>query len=105
MCPLLAIVSVARASSKMTATMSVLQARAVLIREDILKMCSVDAMAKTLRSFAASSGWAIRFVQRHSLRTVNLHEEERQVDATSVATGISNLKFFLNTTTPTASTT
>ena len=71
---------------KMPVTCSVLQQRALLLRESALESSDITAsMREKLQKFTASKGWFSNFVKRYDLRTVSLSGEADSVDAAVVA--------------------
>ncbi|PXF42855.1 hypothetical protein BWQ96_07399 [Gracilariopsis chorda] len=64
---LLAILNYAR-SAKMPVTQNVLQIRACMIRDAMMKLPTTEKDARALQKFAASRRWVEKFVKRHALQ-------------------------------------
>lgn len=85
-------VTFARAA-KLPVTSSVLHTKAILIRDELLKVPTISVEnSSALRSFSASVGWVVNFVKRNALRLVPLHEPPVNIDVAAVAAGISALR-------------
>ncbi|CDF41108.1 unnamed protein product [Chondrus crispus] len=79
-------------SAKMPVTQTVLQTRALMIKEQMLKFQVTGKDRTTLDKFTASRGWVEKFVKRHALRSVALHGEGGQVQVQEVAKDINILR-------------
>ena len=77
---------------KMPVTQAVLQTRAVMITEGLLKQPLQEKVHTALQRFTASRGWVEKFVKRHALRSVSLHGEGGQVQAAAVAADIFQIR-------------
>ena len=60
-------------SARMLVTQAVLQKRAIMIREKMLKAPVTEKERSVLQKFTASRGCVEKFVRRHALRSVALH--------------------------------
>lgn len=80
-------------SMRFPITQAVIARRALIVREKLLNRVDIsDEQRKKLESFSASKGWIIRFVHRHSLRSVALHGEAGSVTPGSVIPGMIQLR-------------
>ena len=79
----------------MPVTKPVLQTRALMIREKMLKGGSHVKEHAALERFTASRGWVENFVKRHALRSVALHGGAGQVQAGEVSKDIGILRSHL----------
>ena len=68
-------------SAKMPVTQNVLQARARMIRDHMLKDSATEKERNLFQKFTASRGWVDNFFKRNALRSVSLHGEGGQVKA------------------------
>ena len=77
---------------KMPITAAVLQQRALVICESLVKSAADDSDREKLRSFVASQGWVSNFVKRWALRSVSLSGEGGSVNGAQVSGYIAALR-------------
>ena len=79
-------------SAKMPVTQTVLQTRALTIKEQMLKSQVTGKDHTTRDKFTESRGWVEKFVKRHALRSVAMQEEGGHVQVQEVAKYINILR-------------